>query len=81
MSEAIHPLPQYAFIAWCSVKAQGQIYIKVKALHHSISKKKKKKSTLSILNTSKPSTQGNDMKQPITTKIIITIIKRLENEC
>jgi hypothetical protein len=25
MSEAIHPLPQYAFMAWCSVKAQGDI--------------------------------------------------------
>jgi len=23
---AIPPLPQYAFIAWCSVKAQGQLY-------------------------------------------------------
>jgi hypothetical protein len=26
MRGAIHPLPQYAFIAWCSVKAQGQHY-------------------------------------------------------
>jgi len=25
MSEAIPPLPQYAFKAWCSVKAQGQL--------------------------------------------------------
>jgi hypothetical protein len=24
---AIHPLPQYAFMAWCSVRAQGQLYI------------------------------------------------------
>jgi hypothetical protein len=24
MSGAIPPLPQYAFMAWCSVKAQGQ---------------------------------------------------------
>jgi len=23
MSGAIHPLPQYAFMAWCLVKAQG----------------------------------------------------------
>jgi len=23
---AIHPLPQYAFMAWCLVKAQGQLY-------------------------------------------------------
>jgi len=22
----IPPLPQYAFMAWCSVKAQGQLY-------------------------------------------------------
>jgi hypothetical protein len=21
------PLPQYAFMAWCSVKAQGQLYL------------------------------------------------------
>jgi hypothetical protein len=27
MSVAIPPLPQYAFIAWCSVKAQGQLYL------------------------------------------------------
>jgi hypothetical protein len=27
MSGAIPPLPQYAFIAWCSVKAQGQLYL------------------------------------------------------
>jgi hypothetical protein len=26
MSGAIPPLPQYAFMAWCSVKAQGQLY-------------------------------------------------------
>jgi hypothetical protein len=27
MREAIPPLLQYAFMAWCSVKAQGQIYL------------------------------------------------------
>jgi hypothetical protein len=27
MSGAIPPLPQYAFMAWCSVKAQGQLYL------------------------------------------------------
>jgi hypothetical protein len=27
MSGAIHPLSQYAFMAWCSVKAQGQLYL------------------------------------------------------
>jgi hypothetical protein len=26
MFEAVPPLPQYAFVTWCSVKAQGQIY-------------------------------------------------------
>jgi hypothetical protein len=26
MREAILPLPQYAFMAWCSAKAQGQRY-------------------------------------------------------
>jgi len=27
MNGAILPLPQYAFMAWCSVKAQGQLYL------------------------------------------------------
>jgi hypothetical protein len=27
MNGATHPLPQYAFIAWCLVKAQGQLYL------------------------------------------------------
>jgi hypothetical protein len=27
MSGAIPPLPQYALMAWCSVKAQGQLYL------------------------------------------------------
>jgi hypothetical protein len=27
MSGAIPPLPQYAFMAWCSVKIQGQLYL------------------------------------------------------
>jgi len=27
MSGAIHPLPQYAFMAWYLIKAQGQLYL------------------------------------------------------
>jgi hypothetical protein len=27
MSGAIPPLPQHAFMAWCLVKAQGQLYL------------------------------------------------------
>jgi hypothetical protein len=27
MSGAVPPLPQYAFMSWCSVKAQGQLYL------------------------------------------------------
>jgi hypothetical protein len=27
MSGVIYPLPQYAFLAWCLVKAQGQLYL------------------------------------------------------
>jgi len=27
MRAAIPPLPQYAFIAWCSVKTQGKLYV------------------------------------------------------
>jgi len=26
MRGAIPPLPQYAFMTWCSVEAQGQLY-------------------------------------------------------
>jgi hypothetical protein len=26
MSGAIHPLPQCAFMVWCLIKAQGQLY-------------------------------------------------------
>jgi len=27
MSGAINPRPQYAFMAWCLVKAQGEFYL------------------------------------------------------
>jgi hypothetical protein len=27
MSGAVLPLPQYTFMAWCLVKAQGQLYL------------------------------------------------------
>jgi len=27
MCGAVPPLPQYAFMAWCSAKAQGQLYL------------------------------------------------------
>jgi hypothetical protein len=27
MSGAVSPLPQYAFMAWCSGGAQGQLYL------------------------------------------------------
>jgi len=27
MSGATPPLPQYAFMVWCSAKAQGQLYL------------------------------------------------------
>jgi len=27
MSGALPSLPRYAFMAWCSVKAQGQLYL------------------------------------------------------
>jgi len=27
MSGAIPPIPQYVFMAWCLVKAQGQLYL------------------------------------------------------
>jgi hypothetical protein len=31
MSGAIRPLPKYAFMAWCSFKAQGQLYLNIVA--------------------------------------------------
>jgi hypothetical protein len=34
MSGAIPPLPQYAFMAWCSVKAQGQLYLYLYLYYH-----------------------------------------------
>jgi len=34
MCGAIPPLPQYAFKAWCSVKAQGQLYLLPLPLPH-----------------------------------------------
>jgi hypothetical protein len=35
MHGATPPFPQYAFMAWCSVKAQGQLYLYV---HHSFAR-------------------------------------------
>jgi hypothetical protein len=35
MGGAILPLLQYPFMAWCSVKAQGQIYFYLTCLHNS----------------------------------------------
>jgi hypothetical protein len=29
MRGAVPPLPQYAFVAWCSIKAQGQLYLTI----------------------------------------------------
>jgi len=34
MSVAIPPLPQYAFMAWCLVKAQGQLYLLLFSFKH-----------------------------------------------
>jgi hypothetical protein len=34
MHGTIHPLPFYAFMAWCSVKAHGQLYINPQAVLH-----------------------------------------------
>jgi hypothetical protein len=38
MSGAIPPLLQYAFMAWCSVKAQGQIYLYLYRIQESMNK-------------------------------------------
>jgi hypothetical protein len=34
MSGAINPLTQYAFVAWCLVKAQGQLYLYITIQRH-----------------------------------------------
>jgi hypothetical protein len=36
MNGAIPPLPQYAFMTWCSAKAQGQLYLYLLPLHEKI---------------------------------------------
>jgi hypothetical protein len=33
MCGAIHPLPKYAFMAWCLFKAQGKLYIYLYLYH------------------------------------------------
>jgi len=33
MSGAILSLPQYVFMAWCSVKAQGKLYTNILEVH------------------------------------------------
>jgi hypothetical protein len=33
MSGAIPPLPHYVFMAWCSAKAQGQLYLYLQVVH------------------------------------------------
>jgi hypothetical protein len=38
MLGAIPPLPLYAFMAWCSVKAQGQLYLYFYAMEYSPSR-------------------------------------------
>jgi hypothetical protein len=34
MRGALPPLPQYALMAWCSVKAQGQLYLHLNKTSH-----------------------------------------------
>jgi hypothetical protein len=34
MSGTIHPFPEYAFMAWCSVKAQGKLYLYLSPYDH-----------------------------------------------
>jgi hypothetical protein len=36
MSGAIPPLPQHAFMVWCSVKAQGQLYLYLSKDYNSV---------------------------------------------
>jgi hypothetical protein len=49
MSGVIPPLPQYAFMAWCSVKAQGQLYFIL--LYHKTTEKRQGISTHLSLKT------------------------------
>jgi len=36
MSGAILPLPQYAFMVWCSAKEQEQLYLFYTALYYTV---------------------------------------------
>jgi len=36
MTGAMPPLPQYAFMAWCSVKAQGLLYLHLFTCHFAV---------------------------------------------
>jgi hypothetical protein len=48
MSGAIPPFPQYAYIAWCSVKAQGQLYLYLETVRAVRLKKKSMETSLSL---------------------------------
>jgi hypothetical protein len=54
MSGAIPPFLQYAFMAWCSVKAQGQLYFLLALIDVSIQHRRK---TIAQLHAQKLSTE------------------------
>jgi len=51
MSGAIHPFPQYAFMAWCLVKAQGQLYLYLHQLQRLHSMEVDGKMIMNLSNT------------------------------
>jgi hypothetical protein len=63
MSGAINPLPQYAFMAWCLVKAQGQLYLFIYANYGTtvwvcVPNKEAKLNVINLKNSSGPTTWG-----------------------
>jgi hypothetical protein len=74
MRGAIPPLFQYALVAWCSVKAQGQLclYIFVNLLYCFINKESKENLTVNTLKY-----KTNDMKYTSKNHVILKSVTTL----
>jgi hypothetical protein len=74
MRGAIPPLRQYAFMGWCSVKAQGQLYLYLQfyltpagKMYRKLEKKERRKETEKDGRTR---TEMKERKRAINTKIL-----------
>jgi hypothetical protein len=50
MSGAIPPLPQYVFMEWCLVKAQGKLYLYLVGLPHLLYARSENVKKIKVLN-------------------------------